>query len=109
MRKLSRVGLTCGKVATVMANAIWWVAMFVGLALVIVLPRVAWYALMTYRNRLSHAKAMERALSQGLQPPESPPPPDLWAVQRRVMRISGALGLAGALVALLVFLISSHR
>jgi hypothetical protein len=91
------------------ANAIWWVAMFVGLALVIVLPRVAWYALMTRRNRLSHAKAVQRALSQGQQPPEPPPAPDLWAVQRRVARISGALGLAGALVALLLFLISSHR
>jgi len=93
----------------VLANAIWWVAIFVALGVVIVLPRVAWYALMKYRNRLSHATAIKRALSQGLQPPDPPPPPDVWKVQHRMARISGALGVAGALIALVVFLINSHK
>lgn len=96
-------------VAAAMANAILLVAELLALSLVIVLPRVAWYALMTYRTRRSHAKAVQRALSQGLQPPEAPPPPDLWAVQRRVVRISGVLGVAGALIAVVVLLIASHR
>ena len=55
------------------------------------------------------SEVAKRALSQGLQPPDPPPPPDVWKVQHRMARISGALGVAGALIALAVFLINSHK
>ena len=94
---------------TLMPNLIWFAALLLGLGLVIVLPRVAWYALMSYRQKVRYAKQVQLATSRGMSLPERPAPPDLWGVQRRVNRIAFVLGLAGALIATAVLAISSHR
>ena len=92
-----------------MSNFIWWAGVFVALGLLIVLPRAAWYALMSYSNRVRYAKAARLAASQGLPPPDPPAPPDLWGVTYRINRIAAVLGLAGALIAVVVLFLGSHR
>lgn len=91
-----------------MGNAIWFATLLVGLGLVIVLPRLAWYALMSRKRRVRYAKDVALAASRGMPAPEPPPPPDLWGVQRRVIRYAAVLGIAGALIAVVVLVLSRH-
>jgi len=94
---------------TLIANVIWFAALLLGLGLVIVLPRVAWYALVSYSQKVRYAKQVQLAASRGMPLPERPTPPDLWDVQRRVNRIAFVLGLVGAVIATAVLATSSHR
>jgi hypothetical protein len=92
-----------------MANLIWLSAMLVALVLVIVVPRVAWYVLMSYRQRLHYQRELQLAASQGMPPPAPPSPPNVWEVTYRINRIAVVLGLAGALIAVVALVISGHR
>lgn len=95
--------------ARTIANLIWLGAALVGLALLIVVPRVAWYVLMSYRQRLRFKRELQLAASQGLPPPAPQSPPNVWAVTYRINRIAALLGLAGGLIAVAVLVITSHR
>ncbi len=92
-----------------MANLIWVGGTLVALVLVIVAPRLGWYAFMSYSQRVRYKREAQVAASRGLPPPAPPSPPDLWGVTYRINRIAVALGLAGALIAVVVLVISSHR
>ena len=92
-----------------MGSAIWFATLFVGLGLVSVLPRLAWYALMSHKQRVRYEKDVQLAASRGMPPPQPPPPPDFWGVQRRVTRFVALIGIAGALIAGLVLVLSSRR
>jgi len=87
----------------------WLVGSLLGVGLLIVVPRVAWYVLVSYRQQARYAKQVQEAAKRGMSAPDPPSPPDLWRVQYRFSLIGGFLGLAGALIAILVLVISSHR
>jgi hypothetical protein len=89
------------------SDFLWLLGMFVGLMLVVGAGWWAWYVLVSYRQRMSHARAVQLAESRGLPPPDRPAPPDLLNVAWRWSRIGGLLGLGGALVAILVLTIST--
>jgi hypothetical protein len=88
---------------------LWFAALLLGLVVTIVAPRVAWYVLVSQRQQARYRKQVRAAASRGLPPPEPPAPPNLWRVQYRFSLIGGALGLVGALIALVVFIVSTHR
>jgi hypothetical protein len=90
-------------------DLLWLAFLFIGMAIVIVAPRVVWYVLVSHRQQARYAKQVQLAASRGDPPPEPPPPPDLWRVQYRFGIIGGVLGLAGGLIAIVVLLISNHR
>jgi hypothetical protein len=92
-----------------LADLLWLAAVLVGMVVLIVAPRVAWYVLVSHRQQVRYARQVQLAASRGVPPPEPPPPPNLWRVQYRFSLIGGALGLAGALIAIVVLVISSHR
>ena len=92
-----------------MANLIWLGGTLVGLVLVIVVPRLAWYALMSYKQRRRYHRHLQLAASRGMPLPAPPSPPDLWGVTYRINRIAAVLGLAGGLIAVVVFVISGRR
>lgn len=92
-----------------LGDLLWLAATLLGLVVVIVAPRVAWYVLVNHRQQARYAKQVELAATRGVPPPEPPPPPSLWRVQRRFGLIGGILGLAGGLIAIVVLVISTHR
>ena len=92
-----------------MANVIWFGGVLIALVLLIVAPRLAWYALMSYRQRVRCRRELRLAASRGMPRPTPPSPPDLWGVTYRINRVAAVLGLAGALIAVVVLLISTHR
>ena len=92
-----------------MASVIWLGGALVALVFLIVAPRVAWYALMSYRLRNRYKRELQFAASRGMPPPAPPSPPNLWEVTHRINRIAAVLGLAGALIAVVALVISSHR
>jgi hypothetical protein len=92
-----------------LANLLWLTFVLLGMALLIVAPRVAWYVLVSHRQQVRYAKQVEIATSRGVPPPEPPSPPDLWRVQYRFILIGGALGLVGALIAIVVLVMISRR
>ncbi len=92
-----------------MANLIWLGGTLVGLVLVIVVPRLAWYALMSYKQRRRYHRDLQLAASRGMPLPAPPSPPDLWGITYRINRIAAALGLAGGLIAIVVLVISGQR
>ena len=92
-----------------MANLIWLGGTLVGLVLVIVVPRLAWYALMSYKQRRRYHRDLQLAASRGMPLPVPPSPPDLWGVTHRINRIAAVLGLAGGLIAVVVFVIKGQR
>jgi len=92
-----------------MANLIWLGGILVGLVLVIVLPRLAWFVLMSYKQRRRHNRDLQLAASRGMPLPAAPSPPDLWGVTYRINRIAAVLGLAGGLIAVVVLVISGQR
>jgi len=92
-----------------MANLIWLGGILVGLVLVIVLPRLAWFVLMSYKQRRRHNRDLQLAASRGMPLPAAPSPPDLWGVTYRINRIAAVLGLAGGLIAVGVFVIKGQR
>jgi hypothetical protein len=93
-----------------LGSLLWLVAVLLGMVLLIVAPRVAWYVLVSHRQQVRYAKQVQIAASRGVRPPPEPPsPPDLWRVQYRFSLIGGALGLAGALIAIVALVINSHR
>lgn len=91
-----------------MANLIWFAGALIALVLLIVLPRVAWYALMSYSQGVRYKREVQLAASRGTAPPPAPLPPDLWGVTHRINRIAAVLGLAGGLIAVVVLFMSSH-
>ena len=92
-----------------MANLIWLGGTLVGLVLVIVVPRLAWYALMSYKQDRRYHRDLQLAASRGMPPPAPPSPPDLWGVTYRINRIAAMLGLAGGLIAIVVLVIGGQR
>ncbi len=92
-----------------MANLIWLGGILVGLVLVIVLPRLAWFVLMSYKQRRRYHRDLQLAASRGMPLPAAPSPPDLWGVTYRINRIAAVLGLAGGLIAVVVFVIKGQR
>ena len=92
-----------------LGSLLWLAAVLLGMVLLIVAPRVAWYVLVSHRQQVRYAKQVQIAASRGVPPPEPPSPPDLWRVQYRFSLIGGALGLAGALIAIVALVINSHR
>jgi hypothetical protein len=92
-----------------MANLIWLGGILVGLVLVIVVPRLAWYALMSYKQRRRYHWDLQLAASRGMPLPAPPSPPDLSRVTYRINRIAAVLGLAGGLIAIVVLVISGQR
>ena len=92
-----------------MANLIWLGGTLVGLVLVIVVPRLAWYALMSYKQRRRYHRDLQLAASRDMPLPAPPSPPDLWGVTYRINRIAAVLGLAGGLIAIVVLVISGQR
>jgi hypothetical protein len=92
-----------------MANLIWFDGILCGLVLVIVVPRLAWYALMTYKQRRRYHRDLQLAASRGMPLPAAPSPPDLWGVTYRINRIAAVLGLAGGFIAVVVLFISGQR
>lgn len=92
-----------------LADLIWLGGCLLGVGLLIVGPRVAWYVLVSSRQRARYETQVQEATKRGTPPPEPPLPPDLWQVQYRFSLIGGVLGLAGALIAILVFVMGSHR
>src|SRR6266702_7246633 len=92
-----------------LGNLLWVVAVLLGMVLLIVAPRVAWYVLVSHRQQVRYAKQVQIAAIRGVPPPEPPSPPDLWRVQYRFSLIGGALGLAGVLIAIVALVINSHR
>ena len=85
-----------------MASLIWFGGILLGLALIIVVPRLAWYALMSYKQRRRHLRESQLAASRGMPPPAPPSRPDLWGVAHRVNRIAAVLGLAGVIIGVVV-------
>jgi hypothetical protein len=92
-----------------LGDLLWLAVVLLGLVVVIVAPRVAWYVLVSYRQQARYAKQVGLVASGGVPPPEPPPPPNLWRVQYRFGLIGGALGLAGGLIAIVMLVMSSHR
>ncbi len=92
-----------------LGSLLWLAAALLGMVLLIVAPRVAWYVLVSHRQQVRYAKQVRIAADRGVPPPEPPSPPDLWRVQYRFSLIGGALGLAGALIAIVALVINSHR
>jgi len=92
-----------------MANLIWFGGVLIALVFLIVAPRLAWYAVMTYKQRLRYRRELQLAASRGMPPPTPPSPPDLWDVTYRIHRIGAVLGLAGALIAIVVLVMCTHR
>ena len=92
-----------------MVDLIWLAGALMGMIVLLVVPRVAWYVLVSHRQRARYAKQLQLAASRGVPPPDLPLPPNLWRVQYRFSLIGGVLGLAGALIAVVALVISSHR
>jgi len=92
-----------------MANLIWLGAALVAVVLLIVAPRLAWYLLISYRQRLRYKRELQLAASRGMPSPAPPSPPNIWEVTYRVNRIAAVLGLAGGLIAVVVLVINGHR
>jgi hypothetical protein len=91
-----------------MANVIWVGGVLIALVLLIVAPRLAWYVLMSHRQRVRYSRELQLAASRGMPPPTPPSPPDLWKVTYRINRIAALLGLAGALIGVVVLAMCTH-
>jgi hypothetical protein len=92
-----------------LGDLLWLAVVLLGMIVLIVAPRVAWYVLVNHRQQVRYAKQVQFAASRGVPPPEPPTPPNLWRVQYRFSLIGAALGLAGALIATVALVIGSHR
>ena len=90
------------------SDLIWLAAGLLGLVVVIVAPRVAWRLLISQKQHARRRKQLILAARRGEPPPASPGPPNLWRVQYRFAMIGAALGLAGALIAVIVFVVGGH-
>lgn len=91
------------------ADLLWLAGSLLGLAALIVVPRLLWYVLVRYRQQSRYAQQVRTAESLGVPLPDPPPPPDLWRVQYRFGLIGGTLGLIGGILAIVVLIIGSHR